>query len=112
MLSKVCASWLVVLVLLPFTAPFSTFDLTALLPARSRNLGAPPSKTPSAALTRAALSRAMPFLPRPASRARPTLARTRARAAAGLAPVAADAPSGVAPTDAVHPLRRSPVLRI
>ena len=66
MLSKVCASWLVVLVLLPFTAPFSTFDLTALLPARSRNLGTAPLKTPSAALTRAALSRAMPFLPRPA----------------------------------------------
>jgi hypothetical protein len=27
MISKLCASWLVVLVLLPFTAPFSTCDL-------------------------------------------------------------------------------------
>ena len=45
-------------------------------------------------------------------RVRPALTRTRARQGAGRAPAAAAAPSGVAPTDAVHPPRRSPVLRI
>ena len=75
MLSKVCASWLIVLVLLPFTAPFSMFDLTELLSGQSvDSLGAPSSTTPTAALTRAALSRAVPF-PLRAARHRPAPTR-------------------------------------
>lgn len=112
MLSKVCAFWLVVLVLLPLTPPFSMFDLTGLLSVRTCNLGTPSSKTPSAVLTQAALSRAMPFPPSPASRVRPTLTRARLPHANGLAPVAAAAPSCVTPIQVVHPPRRSTVLRI
>jgi hypothetical protein len=39
MISKLCASWLVVLVLLPFTAPFSTCDLAR--PLRDIGTGLP-----------------------------------------------------------------------
>jgi hypothetical protein len=39
MISKLCASWLVVLVLSPFTAPFSTCDLTN--PIRHTGRGGP-----------------------------------------------------------------------
>jgi hypothetical protein len=112
MLSKVCASWLVVLVLLPLTAPYSMFDPMGLLAVRRCNLGTPFSKTPSAAMTQGALSGAVPFLPRPASRVRPTLTRTRAPHAEGLAPIAAAAPSCVTPIHVVHPPRRATVLRI
>jgi hypothetical protein len=112
MLSKVCATWLVVLVLLPCTAPFSTFDPTELLSERSRGLGTPASQTAPAALTHAALSRAVPFPPRPAVRVRPTL--TRSRAPYDVAPwaIGAAAPSSAAPIQVVHPPSRPTVLRI
>jgi hypothetical protein len=38
MISKLCASWLVVLVLAPFTAPFSTYDLASPLKPTRRGL--------------------------------------------------------------------------
>jgi hypothetical protein len=112
MLSKACASWLVVLVLLPFTAPFSTFDPTDFLPAPShRAVGTPSSRTSTAALTHAVLSRAVALPPR-VGRLRLTLTRPRALHAAAAAPVAAPARSGAFPIQIVHPPSRPTVLRI
>ena len=91
MLSRVCAGWLVVLVLLPFTAPFSTFDLIDLLSGqRVDTTGTPsPSPTPStAASTHAVLARAVPCPLRPA-RLRPVLTRLRDSSVVPGAPVPA-----------------------
>jgi hypothetical protein len=66
MISKLCAAWLVVLVLLPFTAPFSSFDLRDWQPAAAaRGVGlAPDSRPPLAVTNHAVLSRAVPLPPR------------------------------------------------
>ena len=112
MLSKVCASWLVVLVLLPFTAPFPTFDLSDLQPKPSRHLGVPHSKTPVAALSHVALSRAAPFPARAASRLRLSLSRLRSPHAAALACIEHAAAAGPAPMYPAHPASRPIVLRI
>jgi hypothetical protein len=105
MLSKVCASWLVVLLLLPFTAPFWTFDLNAVLSGQSaRALGTPSSTTSTAGLTRAVLS---PFLR--LGRLRLALARVRVRHAVA---IAAAKRSGAFPNRIVHPPGRPTVLRI
>jgi hypothetical protein len=112
MLSKVCATWLIVLVLLPFTAPFSTFDLADFLPGQSDGaLGMPPSGTPPASLTRAVLSRAVPFPPR-IGRLRLTLSRLLAPHVATAVPAAAPTLSGALPIHFVHPPSRPTVLRI
>ena len=112
MLSKVCASWLTVLVLLPSTAPFSICDLTDLLRARSvDSMGAPSSTAPKPAVTRAALSLAEPF-PMRAARHRPALARFGASSVVTMAPVPAPRLSGVLGTHVVHPLSCPIVLRI
>lgn len=112
MLSKVCASGLIVLMLLPFAAAFSMFDLAELLSGQSvGSMGAPSSATPTAALTRLALSRAMPF-PLRAARHRPALTRLRASSVAIIAPVPAPRLSGALAIHLVHPLSCPTVLRI
>jgi hypothetical protein len=111
MLSKVCATWLIVLVLLPFTAPFSTFDLADVLPDRSDGLRTPSSGTPTASLSRAVLSRAVPLPPR-IGRLRLTLSRVRAPHVAAAVQAAAPTLSGALPIHFVHPPSRPTVLRI
>jgi len=46
MLSRVCAVWLVALILLPFSAPFSTCDVQTLFPGASRDTTAPTPHSP------------------------------------------------------------------
>ena len=111
MVSKVCASWLVVLVLLPFTAPFSMFDLTELLSGPGVDSMGAPSTMPTAVLTRAALSRAVPF-PMRAARQRKAPTRLSAASVATIAPVAFPRLSGVKAIHIVHPLSCPMVLRI
>jgi len=78
MLSKVCAAWLVVLVTLPFTAPFSTLDLADLLSGATDEAGRiPGAPVPATATAGAALSHAVPLPPRPG---RTRLAQTRLHA--------------------------------
>lgn len=55
MLRKIAAIWLVVVILLPFTAPFSTCDLPQVLAGRGHR-----TSSSAAALTRAATSAALP----------------------------------------------------
>jgi hypothetical protein len=112
MLSKVCASWLIVLVLLPFTAPFSMFDLTEVLSRPGgASMGTPSSPTPMAALTRAALSREVSF-PMRAARHRPALTRLRAASILAIAPVPTSRSYGALAINIVHPLTCPIVLRI
>ena len=81
MLSKVCAVWLVLLVILPFTAPFSMFDLHEWQAPRAHASGrAPASKTPETMLDHAPLSHAVPLPPR-VGRTRLALTRLRIPAA-------------------------------
>ena len=62
MLAKLCAVWLVLLTVVPFTAPFSTVDLVDLLP--EGGVARTPSSTlPTTAIARA-LSRAVALPPR------------------------------------------------
>jgi hypothetical protein len=112
MLSKVCASWLIVLVLLPFTAPFSTFDLADFLPGQSDGaIGIPFSGTPTASLTRAVLPRAVPF-PSRMGRLRLILSRLRAPNLSAAVPAAAPTLFGSVPIHFVPPPSRPSVLRI
>jgi hypothetical protein len=62
MVSKMCAAWLVLLVLLPFSAPFSTCDLESLFAGETRHTSQPqrPSR-PSALLADAATTHALPL---------------------------------------------------
>ncbi|MEO8259280.1 MAG: hypothetical protein ABI868_18180 [Acidobacteriota bacterium] len=110
MLSKVCASWLVVLVLvlLPFAGPFSTFDLLAGSRVASLTM---PSTPPAAVLSRVVMSRSVPF-PARTARLRPTLMRLRAWAVAAAPRVAAASGSGGMGVDAGHPPGSPTVLRI
>ena len=112
MLSKVCASWLIVLVLLPFTAPFSIFDLSELLTGGSNNaMGRPSSRTPMAALARAALSGGVP-VPLRAVRHRSALTRLRASSPAAIAPVPTPRLYGAVACHIVHRRSCPVVLRI
>jgi hypothetical protein len=70
MLAKAVAFWLAVLILLPFSAPFSTCDLASLLPATHTGDGQKePLRQgwPSSSVEDSAASHALPFV-RPASR--------------------------------------------
>ena len=61
MLSKVCAVWIVVLIILPFTAPLSSVTLEELMPRRGDHDGlATSSSLPAAAVTRPTVSHAAP----------------------------------------------------
>jgi hypothetical protein len=111
MLSKVCATWLMVLVVLPFTAPFSTIDMSDVVPGQSDRAGTLPSKVPAAALTHAVLPRAVPF-PTRASRLRLALDRLRTRGVVVGAPLRAPALSGALLTFIDHPLSKPTILRI
>ena len=109
MLFKLCASWLVVMVLLPFTAPLSTFDGPA-LPRASRRTGSLPAKMPFAEVTRAVLFRPAP-LPVRGSRLR--VALDRLHAPDGAAVVAGmRATAGGFPTVVVRQASTPTVLRI
>ena len=61
MLSKVCAVWIVVLIILPFTAPLSSVTLEELMPRRGDYDGlATSSSSPAAEVTRPTVSHAAP----------------------------------------------------
>jgi len=61
MLSRVCAAWLVALIVLPFSAPFSTCDLETLFPAANRHAPAHPGSPSPATLLAHATSHAIPM---------------------------------------------------
>ena len=112
MLSKVCASWLVVLVLLPFTAPFSTVRSHRFAVRGERGLdggtidddadGGPDSCRAVAAV---------PF-PLRAVGHRPALTRLRASSVVTIAPVPGRAAFRRPGDHIVHPLSCPTVLRI
>jgi len=62
MLSKLCAAWLITLIVLPFSAPFSTIDLRTPIPAAHREApGQPAHSQLPAKLLAYATSHAIPM---------------------------------------------------
>jgi hypothetical protein len=112
MLTRLCALWLIVLVLLPFTAPFSTFDLTDLFPGPSDGIAAAPrSALPTTAIARAAFSHAVPFPPR-MSRLRVAVTRLRLSNVTASMQRSERRPLDTATIHALRSSSRSAVLRI
>jgi hypothetical protein len=67
MLARFAASWLIILILAPFTAPFSICELASLIDTRAA-YGAPASTQPHIAFTNATHSVAPPAIVRKVSR--------------------------------------------
>jgi len=113
MVSKICAAWLIVLVVLPFTAPFSAFDLRTWNAAQNRDgIGlAPSSKAPAAVTSQAALARAVPLPPR-VGRQRLALSRVRMPLAITAVPHTARVARDVLTSPAVPPASRLIALRV
>jgi len=112
--AKICAAWLVVLVMVPFTAPFSTFDLRDLAPTLPDGLaGAPSSTRPTTAIAKTTLSHAAPLPPR-VSRLRLRVVTARLRLSSlVLNPHHGDRlPLAASTRHAEHPSVRPTVLRI
>lgn len=63
MFSKVCSAWLVILVMLPFTAPFSAFNLADLLPGTTHHDRDASPQLPRAAADHTAVSSGAPLPP-------------------------------------------------
>jgi hypothetical protein len=111
-LAKICAAWLVVLVMVPFTAPFSAFDLGDLLPTQPDGIaGASSSTRPTTGIARATLSHAVPFPPR-ASRLRVAMTRLRLSSREAIDHHPDRLPLATSTFHAVHPSSRPTVLRI
>ena len=113
-LAKLCAAWLVVLVMVPFTAPFSTFDLRDLAPTPTNGIaGAPSSTRPTTAIAKATWSHAVPFPPR-VSRLRLRVVTARLRLSSLVVnPHHGDRlPPAASTLHAEHPSGRPTVLRI
>ena len=102
MLSRTCALWLVVLILLPFSAPFSTCDLATVFPAASRHDSADPVRAhaPIASPYDAANTHVLPF----------TRVTARGVRRAGDALTLAGAVASPAPYQVPAALRRSPLI--
>jgi len=111
-LAKVCAVWLVVLVWMPFTAPFSTVDLVDLLAGhRHGTTRAASPNRPTTAVTRASLSHAVPLPPR-VGRLRVDMGRVRHCSLIAASPHTEQAPVQTSASPAASPASRSTVLRI
>jgi hypothetical protein len=103
MLSKACASWLVLLVLLPFTPAFSTPMIVEILPGTPNDCAERRSSIPTAALTHGALLGAV-ALPNRLGRLRPAMTRLHGSAVVPNRPVAAAA--GLSNGLTIHVLHR------
>ena len=111
-LAKVCAVWLVVLVWMPFTAPFSTVDLVDLLAGHRHGITRAASPNPpTTAVTRASLPHAVP-LPSRVGRLRVDMGRVRLCSLVAASPHLERAPVQTSASPAVGPASRSTVLRI
>jgi hypothetical protein len=118
MLARGCAVWLAVLVLLPFTPPFSTVDLADLIgqpdgAAQSHDDGAnsPSSPRPAPAIARAGIVHALP-LPMRGGRNRAGLSRLRLFSFVTFVPRLERASAGTSADGAAGPPAAPTVLRI
>jgi hypothetical protein len=109
MLSKVCAVWIVVLIILPFTAPLSSVTLEELMP-RSGDYDGPAtsssSSSPAADVTRPTISHPVPV---PEGR---FLTRLQGSSVVFSAPLPERTPHVVPPRSDRSSAIRSAVLRI
>jgi hypothetical protein len=116
MLARVCAVWLAVLVLLPFTAPFATVDLADFTgqadgAMQSQGETSPASPRHAPAIVRAGVVHALPLPPR-GGRHRAGLSRLRLFSLLTFVPQLERASAG-APADATaRPPAARTVLRI
>jgi hypothetical protein len=109
MLSKVCAVWIVVLIILPFTAPLSSVTLEELMPRRGGHDGlATSSSSRAAEVTHPTVSHTTP-VPVPEGR---FLTRLHGSSVVVSLPLPERTPPGVPPRSDRSSAIRSAVLRI
>jgi hypothetical protein len=111
MLSKFFAAWLVVLVMVPFTAPFSAFSLSDLRWDAGQPTDPASSSAPAVAAAPSTPSHAVP-IPRGTSRQRLWLTRLRLPNVAIIAPLAAHVCRHAPSFSDSQSATRSAVLRI